>query len=131
MLNQYYIIHGIRILTLSLKLEELYKLGGEEFLKRVDNYNKYPVFYSNKLYCMQNASNCKMFKLLLRFLIRLLGRRFSRLFLTGKWSLFFAFGEGLSSSFWKFKVITSPEDRFFADPFIIMENNKYKEFTHG
>jgi len=113
---------------LPRKLEELYNLGGEEFFRRVDNYNKYPVFYSNQLYSVKNASNWKMLKLLVRLFIRLLGRRFSRLFLTGKWSLFFVFGEGLSFSFFKFKVITPPKDRFFADPFIISENNKYYIF---
>ena len=110
---------------LPRKLESLYNLGGEEFLRSVDQLNRHPIVYSNKLYGMHDATNWKMLKLLVKLFFRLLGSRFSRLFLSGKWSLFFAFGEGMSFSFRKFKVITPPKDRFFADPFVVFDSNKY------
>jgi hypothetical protein len=36
--------------------------------------------------------------------------------------------KGLSASFWKFRKIIPPKDRFFADPFIIQKEKKYYIF---
>jgi folate-dependent phosphoribosylglycinamide formyltransferase PurN len=113
---------------LPRKLEELYDVGGVEFLNRVDNYNKYPIFYSDKLYSIQNTSNWTMLKLIATHWVRLLGNKFVSLFSYDQWTLFFAFGEDISTSFWKFKTIQPPKDRFFADPFIVFENKKYYIF---
>ena len=113
---------------LPRKLEELYNLGGEDFLKKIEIVNKYPVFYSNKLNTVNNLTNWKMFKLLSRLSIRLIIRRLTRLIYKDKWTILYAFGQGLSLSFWKFTAIKPPKDRFFADPFIIKELDKYYIF---
>ena len=45
-----------------------------------------------------------------------------------QWFLLYDIREGISTSFWRFKHITPPKDRFWADPFIVARDNKYYVF---
>ncbi|RDJ32161.1 MAG: hypothetical protein DWQ18_09425 [Crenarchaeota archaeon] len=52
-----------------------------------------------------------------------------------QWILLYNFGNSLSTEFHKFKEIRPPEDRFWADPFVLFRDNTYfvffEEFIYG
>jgi hypothetical protein len=45
-----------------------------------------------------------------------------------QWLLLYDIRDGTSTALWRFKRITPPKDRFWADPFIIARDNKYYIF---
>ncbi len=113
---------------LPRKIEELYTIGEDEFFKKVNSDNAYPSFYSNRLYSKDNFSNIKMFKLFLSNFFKIVYKRiYVRIFLE-QWILLFSIKEGLSTSFWRFKKIIPPKDRFYADPFIVKRDELYYIF---
>jgi len=113
---------------LPRKLEELYNLGGTEFLKKVDMQNENLKLYSNKFYSTNNLSNWLMFKLLLGHTLKYLKDKYDNFVYLDQWSLMYKAGMGISKSFWNFKKIIPPRDRFFADPFFIHKDSKYYVF---
>ena len=113
---------------LPRKIEELYTIGEDEFFKKVNSDNAYPSFYSNRLYSKDNFSNIKMFKLFLSNFFKIAYKKiYVRIFLE-QWILLFSIKEGLSTSFWRFKKIIPPKDRFYADPFIVKRDELYYIF---
>jgi len=113
---------------LPRKIEELYNIGEEKFFKKVKKDNAHLSFYSNRLYSKDNFNNTKMLMLILLNFSRMLYRKiYIRLFLE-QWILLFSIGDGISTSFWRFKKIIPPKDRFYADPFIVKKDNKYYIF---
>jgi len=54
--------------------------------------------------------------------------KLSRLFFFDQWFLMFQIGDEISHSFWKFKKIIPPKDKFWADPFVIKKDNQYYIF---
>ncbi len=113
---------------LPRKLEELYNIGDEKFFKKVDEQNKYPNFYSNRLFRQKDFNNWRTLKLITVHLLRFIKFRFVNYIYLDQWILLFSIRSGLSTSFWKFKKIIPQKDRFFADPFIIQKENKYYIF---
>jgi hypothetical protein len=113
---------------LPRKVEELYNVGEVEFFNKVEEQNKYPSFYSNRLFTSKNLDNWKTLKLITAHLLRFIKDRFIRFIYLDQWILLFSLRNGLSSSFWRFKKIVPPKDRFYADPFIIQKGNKYYIF---
>ena len=113
---------------LPRKVEELYKSGEEKFFNKVERQNKYPDFYSNRLFTSRNLNNFTMLKLLIAHILRFLKDRFIHLIYIDQWILLFSLREGLSSSFWRFHKILPPKDRFYADPFIIQKDDNYYIF---
>lgn len=113
---------------LPSKIEELYKLGEEDFFKKVDENNSLPVFYSNRLY--KSPTNKEMFFLGTKLLINYLTNKINSLFYFEQWILLFNLNSSnnISKSFFKFKKIIPPKDRFWADPHIIKKDGKYYIF---
>ena len=110
------------------KLEELYNVGDKEFFERVDERNENPSFYSSKLFSPKYLNNWKMLKMIMVHLLRYIKDKVYYLIYFNQWILLFSIKNGLSLSFWRFKKIIPPKDRFFADPFIIQKENKYYIF---
>ena len=113
---------------LPRKLEELYNVGDVEFFNKVDEQNKYRRFCSNGFYSSKNLTNWKMSKIITVHLLRFIKDKIANLFYFNQWILLFSIRKGLSTSLWRFKKIIPSKDRFFADPFIIQEENKYYIF---
>ena len=110
------------------KINELHKLGEVKFFERSEQLNKNPQFYSNRLYV--SPSNKEMFVLGTKWLFRYLKGLIYRLFYFDQWILLFKLSKhnSISTSFFQFKKITPPKDRFWADPHIIRRNDKYYIF---
>jgi hypothetical protein len=60
--------------------------------------------------------------------LRILKNKFLKKFFLEQWTILFSLKNGVSSSFWKFKKIIPPRDRFYADSFVVLKNNKYYIF---
>ena len=113
---------------LPRKLEELHRNGESSFFKAVEKQNQAPAFYDNRLFRKQQLSNWQMTKFAAGMATRYLRDKVVNLFYFDQWILLFRFGDGLSTSFWRFKKIIPPEDRFYADPFIVVREGKHYVF---
>lgn len=108
------------------KLKELHQLGEQAFFAEVGQQNQYPQFYSNRLFL--SPTNKELFKLV----TNKLKDKFQHINYNRKyfdqWLLKFDFRDGISSSFWRYKTIQPPTDRFWADPHIICRDGRYFVF---
>ena len=110
------------------KLEELHRDGGDEFLNRVNNLNRDMKVYSNQLFKEKNLNNYIMFKFLITNIFKYFIDKIYNLIFLEQWILLFNIGNGISSSIWRFKKIVPPNDRFYADPFVMYEKGLYYIF---
>jgi hypothetical protein len=123
--NNYY-WKGISFLP--RKLEELYELGEGEFLSRIRQDNQHPSFYSRRRYTA--PKNIQLIGLALKHYSKCIFKKLQSLYYFDQWMLLYRINRNteFSSSFWRFKKIIPPKDRFWADPFIVFENGKYYIF---
>jgi hypothetical protein len=110
---------------LPRKLKELYSVGEEQFFGKLKKQNNEPFFYDNKLYTVPtNYETIKnVFKLYWISVKRIIKERFY----FAQWIVLFKLesNKRMSKSFFQFKRLLPPKDRFWADPFIIEKNNKF------
>ena len=111
---------------LPRKLKELYEIGEDKFFSQVEEENKHLKLYSNKLYT--TPTNIEMFKFLVKQITKFLKMKFLYMIFFDQWVVMFDLYAGVSTSFWRFKKIIPPKDRFWADPHIIYKNNRYYVF---
>ena len=107
---------------LPRKLEELHKLGNEKFFNIIKKENQNLKIYSNKLYTKKPLNNWFMIKYILAYLFRGIKTKILNQIYFDQWFILFSIGKGMSTSIWRFKKIIPPKDRFYADPFVIREN---------
>lgn len=115
--------------TLSImprKIEELHRTGKQTFFKKVAENNNQPGFYSQRLF--KRPSNFEYTKLLLHRLQQKVKIKLERIRYMEQWQLRFCFGNGISSSMWRYKPIVPPKDRFWADPHIVFKDGTYYVF---
>ena len=108
------------------KLEELHKLGCSEFLKRIEANNHHPVFYSKPLYTF--PGNADLLKLLLAKIYQKTKARLHGLLYFDQWTILYSFNDQIAESLWRYKRITPPKDRFWADPHPVYKDGKYYIF---
>nr|WP_298927232.1 hypothetical protein [uncultured Allomuricauda sp.] len=110
------------------KLNELHSKGGDIFMEEVQGNNNVPQFYYNRLFV--TPKNRETLKSVFRIYHRIIIGWIKRRFFFNQWILLFKFEKKrqLSKSFWRFKRIVPPKDRFWADPFPIEKNGKYYIF---
>ena len=108
------------------KLKQLHDEGEEIFFARVKEENAHPEFYDRRLY--KAPTNSELGVLLWKKLLQKCGRKWNDALYFMQWFLLYDIREGISTSFWRFKHITPPKDRFWADPFIVARDNKYYVF---
>ncbi len=108
------------------KLKQLHDEGEEIFFARVKEENAHPEFYDRRLYKV--PTNSELGILLWKKLLQKCRRKWNDAFYFMQWFLLYDIREGISTSFWRFKHITPPKDRFWADPFIVARDNKYYVF---
>jgi hypothetical protein len=115
-------------LFLPRKLKELHEVGEKEFLSRMKEDNKHPFFYSRKLYT--TPRNTELISLAIRHYSKSIVKIIRSFFYFDQWILLYDIKKSSEfySSFWRFKKIVPPKDRFWADPFIIYKNHKYYVF---
>jgi hypothetical protein len=111
---------------LPRKLRELHETGEDKFFSKVEEENKHLKFYSNKLYT--TPTNMEMSKFLVRQIIKFLKVKFRYMIFFDQWFVMFDLCTEISTSFWRFKKIIPPKDRFWADPHIIYKDNRYYVF---
>lgn len=115
------------------KLKELHRLGEEDFINKVKSENRNIRFYCNRLY--RDPKNHEFIIPFFRHMGRIIKSGLYSLFFFDQWILMYDLRNGISSSFWRFKKIIPPRDRFWADPHVIYRNNLYyifiEEFVFG
>ena len=111
---------------MTRNMKELYEIGGNEFLEKVEYYNRHPVFYSEKLY--MKPSNYDLAKLTFKKIKEKARIVHNNKFYLNQWILMFHLRDEFSSSLWRYKKIIPPKDRFWADPHVIYRENKYYIF---
>lgn len=104
------------------KLEELHRLGPEAFFEKARRQNAHPDIYDRRLYTQ--PTNAQLFGFICRIVCAKVAN-LRRHFMIEQWALRFHFGNGLSTSFRRFKRIDPPLDRFWADPFVLYRDGKY------
>lgn len=110
------------------KLQELSRAGAVRFLEKHRRQSSAPVLYSRRLY--KTPTNSEMLYLCWKRLrSRVVAWIRAKLYFE-QWCLLYDLRKqpGLSTSFWRFKKITPPPDRFWADPHLLMKNDRYYVF---
>ena len=105
------------------KLKDLHQNGDNQFFAKLKADNVHPQFYDRRLYKL--PTNSELIILLWKKLLQKLSRKWYDLFYFNQWMLLYDIREGMSTSLWRFKHLTPPKDRFWADPFIIARDHKY------
>lgn len=106
------------------KLEDLYHQGPQAL--EDDPYACDFQPYSQRLY--KNPTNREILPVLLKFGLKVAVDKFQELLCSKQWFLAYRFKPGaadIPSSFYQFKPILPPKDRFWADPFPVKKDDKY------
>lgn len=113
---------------IPLKIKELYDIGADNFFKNVEGKNNHPKFYSN--YLFKSPKNGEMTRFFLKVLYKKIYGIYYKIFYKDQWTLLYKFdaSKDISRSFYKFKKILPPKDRFWADPHVIKSKDKYYIF---
>ena len=112
------------------KMKELYDLGETEFYNNINELNSLPHFYSNQLYKTKNIGNIKMIIFIFQSLYSFISDRISNILYLHQWILLYKFNStnSISKTFFRFKKLIPPLDRFWADPFVIKKEDSYYIF---
>ncbi len=109
------------------KIKEISEFGEEYFFNLIEKVSNYNVF-SEKI--RKIPSNLEMFLIFIRIFIDKVKYRINHTFYFYQWSLLFNISNSHSNdiSLCDFEKIHPPKDRFWADPHLIKNNNKYYIF---
>ncbi len=110
------------------KLKELYEMGEKDFFESVSPLNNKPSIYYNELFL--TPGNFTMVKYISKRVWQTVKDKIRELFILDQWILLFKFEkqDKISQSFFRFKRLVPPRDRFWADPFIVVNDNRYFVF---
>jgi hypothetical protein len=118
---------------LPRKLEELYLVGADIFFENVERNNEYLSIYSNRSFTMPKLS--EEIVLVFRMLWRIYSNRIRNFFVTSQWILLFEIRNEFAPSFFRFSKIIPPRDRSWADPHVLIKDQRYyvfiEEFPHN
>lgn len=107
-------------------LRNLHALGRERFQAKVDDQNQNLEFYSGVSHTQ--PTNVQLLRLAPGLLAKYVKAKFRWWFTEDQWILMYELRDGPATSFWRFKKMVPPKDRFWADPHIIFRNNRYYVF---
>ena len=107
-------------------IKELFDLGDEKFFKKIEKINSLPNFYDSKMYTA--PTNKQILSLFVKYFSKNLLSKIDSKFYFNQWILMFYFGKDLQKSFWRYKPMIPPKDRFWADPFVLYKNNRHYIF---
>lgn len=108
-------------------LNDLHTLGDKTFFEKLEQ-NYTTDFYYNRLFV--NPTNFQVIKAFLRIYSKKILNSIKRLFYFQQWIILYQFNKknDWSKSFFRFKRIVPPKDRFWADPFVYEKNDNYYIF---
>lgn len=109
-------------------LEQLHTLGASEFFARTQTCDELPTFYDRRLYLPSDFTNRRMLPLVAGVVMRYMRDRIVRTFYLDQWVLLYGRSKVGLSSFWRFKFILPPKERFYADPCLVERDGKVYAF---
>jgi hypothetical protein len=117
---------------LPRQLEELHRIGHEAFAAKV-NSDATPEVQVRRDAKTRFPTNSELLPAFTRHMGRYFKRKFENFFYIHQWMLFFDFEEmspdgGKKLVLSRFKPITPPKDRFWADPCVVLRDGKYHVF---
>jgi hypothetical protein len=108
------------------KLEELYNDGDTQFERLIQQENEKPHYFSNEENLEPTTK--QQLSLISKKIIQKLKLVCELKLFNKQWSLLYCIEPEHSYSFTHYKKITPPNDRFWADPHVIYQNNTYYIF---
>jgi folate-dependent phosphoribosylglycinamide formyltransferase PurN len=113
---------------LPRKLAELHTIGDEAFFNKLEKNNNNTDFYYNRLFV--RPTNIQTLKAFSRIYSKKIWNSFRSLFYFYQWIILYQFDkkDNWSKSFFRYKRIVPPKDRFWADPFVLEKNDNYYIF---
>lgn len=103
-------------------LEKLFMLNKLDFYAQNQHMSK------DNDYSVNTQNNNDYVRLFLKIFQKSISSKFYNRFYFDQWGLMFNFENKLSKSFSKFQLLKPEKDRFWADPFIIFEDDLYHIF---
>jgi hypothetical protein len=113
---------------LPAKLEELQASGGEQFMQRVEQENLPVPVYKARHY--QYPANAEALALIFQHEYKWIKSKLVKTFYKNQWILLYAINNkrGFTLEGSGYKKMLPPDDRIWADPFIVKHDNKYLIF---
>jgi len=112
--------------SITRKMKELYETGEKEFFKNVEYGNRHPAFDPRKHY--EAPTVYELTHLTFRKILEKLRIFFDKRFYFNQWILLFDLKNEFASSLCRYQKMIPPKDRFWADPHILYQNNRYYIF---
>ena len=113
-------------LFVSRTLKKLYNEGEKTFLANIERENKNLIFYNGPLYV--TPTNFKFLIMVIKQACRLSTLYIPSQLFQRQWFLMYDLQDTISTSFWRFKKIIPPRDRFWADPHVFFKDDRYYIF---
>ncbi|WDE12252.1 hypothetical protein [Thalassomonas haliotis] len=110
----------------SRVLEKLHRMGEEAFYQEIAADNLHPEFDTGQVFT--SPTTREKLNIAAKKLQDKVTILFKKSFYCPQWFLLYDLKPGLSKNFSRYKKITPPKDRFWADPHIISADNKYYIF---
>ena len=107
-------------------IKKLYYEGENAFFSNIERGNKKLNFYDNMYYT--TPTNFKFLKMIIEQTCRMSANYLHDHFFQKHWFLMYDLQDQISTSFWRFKKISPPRDRFWADPHVFFKDNIYYIF---
>ena len=108
-------------------LDQLYNKGAEAFFDDVKKLNQGPDIYNGKIY--RAPKNLQAAGIIAKQVLKIAHKAYQKTFYLNHWFLLYHFSKGgVSTDLQRFKKITSPKDRFWADPFVMTKENRHYVF---
>ena len=107
-------------------LKRLQDEGEKPFFDSIEKENKKVRVYNNVLYT--TPTNFTFFKMLVQHSYRIGTFKIRATFFKEQWVLMYDLQDRISTSFWRFKKILPPKDRFWADPHVFFKDDIYYIF---
>jgi len=115
--------------VLPRKLRELHRDGPDTFFEKVEAENKEAGFYDQPLLSLSNLSTADCLRFVGTNSMQYLRYAIHRKRFEEKWVLYFSLADELSTSMRHFQRLESPDDRYWADPFVVAKNDQFYIFV--
>ncbi len=114
---------------LPRKLSELRQNGHSTFVERARANEPDISFYSQPLLTERKMSTLQVLQFIGRNIFDYVKHAIYQRRFEEKWVLYYKISDEISTSLWQFKLLESPNDRYWADPHIIKRDGTYYIFV--
>jgi hypothetical protein len=109
------------------KLEELHRLGADEFFRRTRQRNGPFRFYDHRLYKI--PGNAEFLVVAARHVSKTLASLLGKVFFREEWKLLYGIDRGMLTSLFRFKYsLAPPRGLLYADPHVVLKDDRYFVF---